>query len=220
MIDSWATGQRFVPTHLSSGQQTSSFTSQDSSKSLEKPFSFASNQATVSTVNIGAPPPTKSLKLGKAAVTDTVSSGDMSIIPEQRLPAAQGYAVMVFGLPPGHRNQLIEHFSRFGPVSVDDNSNLVCGRNYLRLVYREKAAAERAVAENGKVGPEGYIVGCVADHSIEPEHDPLTRGQNIHVSRASDSLFKEHPRAHKTHEDTASWVLHKLSDLIFSWKDV
>lgn len=119
-------------------------------------------------------PPTESIR-GSSFVEDDVSMslGDASFrsttASKPSLKGQQAHQqfepIVIFGFPPGSTSEVLQFFSQFGEIVERTNTSAAasveCGRNWLRITYRSVEAAERALAQNGRIMPGQYVVGCV-----------------------------------------------------------
>lgn len=139
-------------------------------------------------------PPTESLSVARhmARGDETQDTLNLGIATTPATPAKhgheRGFGVKIFGFPPGQTQQVLQHFARFGeivdnrphsggtPRNTDGDSvssiskpflpqNIVCGRNWLHVMYRDRKSAQQALAENGHIMPGHFVVGVIP---VEP----------------------------------------------------
>lgn len=106
-------------------------------------------------------------------------------------------AVIIFGFPSQLTSKVLDHFSKFGNIEEHSSSaaqNLSMGNNWMKITYRDSAAAQQAVGANGSFVAGQYMVGCV----FAPD-DPLT---SIETSQddAMDIDPKTPPRPQATNQ--------------------
>ncbi|BFZ58511.1 hypothetical protein PYCC9005_005574 [Savitreella phatthalungensis] len=126
------------------------------------------------TSSSNAPP---SLARGQANVESPVS-------PPYKTNYAPRSAVIVFGFPDQLLDHVLEYFGRFGSIveyAQSAASSIAIerevGRNWLRLTYQDTASASRAVAANGVLLGDAFMIGCVWAGD-EPEIRPSQRGDD------------------------------------------
>lgn len=190
-LPSWAgDGKRFVPAHLNSGMTRSSFETGEEVPSSFRRQSVSGQPATLGS-SFGAPktlrkpadadlPPSESIHINRTKDLSEISFKSETKPQTTTLPrdsALPGTAILVFGFPAGMAMSVVQHFSQFGVIlentsgtsgtssgpntSASHPPAIECGRNWLRLRYRDRAAAERAVGENGRMLPGEFVVGAV-----------------------------------------------------------
>lgn len=105
-----------------------------------------------------------------------------------------GIPLLVFGFPSGSTQNVLQVFSKFGEIleneqgAEDSNSSLVeCGRNWLRITYKTKEAAQQALALNGSVMPGQYVIGCVLAESTGQTNDLQLSSTNSLLLDDSDA---------------------------------
>lgn len=91
--------------------------------------------------------------------------------PFPRPSSSRGTPVIVFGFPPGATQSVLQYFGKFGEISENVSGSestgsvaaaaIECGRNWLRITYKDRDAAQRALAQNGHLMPGQYVIGCV-----------------------------------------------------------
>ncbi|PRT52816.1 Nucleoporin nup40 [Wickerhamiella sorbophila] len=187
-LPAWAgDGKRFVPTHLNSGTTRSSFETGEEMPSSFRRTSVSGSIFSAQGSSFGAPktlrkpadadlPPSESIHINRTKDLSEISfktESKPAVTPSRDTAAHQDTAVLVFGFPAGMTMAVIQHFSQFGTI-IENSSNVVsaspntstppaieCGRNWLRLRYKDRQAAERAVGENGRMLPGEFVVGAV-----------------------------------------------------------
>lgn len=91
-----------------------------------------------------------------------------------------GVTVTVFGFPPGSAADVLQYFGKLGeiientsPTDVfgdkpgDWSNSVECGRNWLRLTYKDRQSAVAALGQNGHIMPGQYVIGCVLADASE-----------------------------------------------------
>lgn len=107
-------------------------------------------------------------------ISSSPTSSRIGTLP--RPSTNRGTPVIVFGFPPGSTQSVLQAFSKFGEIleNVFGNESaapaaaaIECGRNWLRITYKEREAAQRALAQNGHLMSGQYVIGCVPAESGE-----------------------------------------------------
>lgn len=156
----------------------------------------SNNSVSKPTENAADLPPTESLSLARHTTRgdEAQDSFNLTIATTPATPSKQsherGFGVKVFGFPPGQTQQVLQHFARFGEIvdnrphsggtprnndgdSLSDVSrpfiphNIVCGRNWLHIMYKDRKSAQLALAENGHIMPGHFVVGVLPVEPLE-----------------------------------------------------
>lgn len=118
-------------------------------------------------------PPTESIRGSSFTDADvTTNLGDSTFRTSTSKASLKGQhnaqqyePIIIFGFPPGSTSEVLQFFSQFGEIIERTNASAAasveCGRNWLRITYKSAEAAERALAQNGRIMPGQYVVGCV-----------------------------------------------------------
>lgn len=103
------------------------------------------------------------------SVNESASSGHSTL-------ASVPTAVIIFGFPSHMTSQVMTYFSKFGTIqehATSDAQNLSMGHNWMKITYKDTAAAKQAVNSNGASVGGSYMVGCV----YAPD-EPLANSDN------------------------------------------
>eukprot|EP00455_Lapot_gusevi_P019297 TRINITY_DN2069_c0_g1_i4.p2 TRINITY_DN2069_c0_g1~~TRINITY_DN2069_c0_g1_i4.p2 ORF type:complete len:141 (-),score=53.85 TRINITY_DN2069_c0_g1_i4:222-620(-) len=86
--------------------------------------------------------------------------------------------ITVFGFPAEKLDRVLQHFQQYGDVVRFEQAPAPHG-NWMHLQYKTDLAAERALAQNGKIMDEQFMIGVVKSNpsvigtkartSIQPE---------------------------------------------------